>query len=53
MTVAAAPVNAGAYLSLEAGSRRADRVWFLFTLGVWAAMMLDGVLAPDQRLGAA
>ena len=36
--------------SLVAGSRRADRVWLLFTLGVWAAMMLDGVLAPDQRL---
>ena len=40
-----------AYTELEAGSRRADRVWLLFTLGVWAAMMLDGVLAPDQRLG--
>lgn len=39
-----------AYAELEAGSRRADRVWLLFTLGVWAAMMLDRVLAPDQRL---
>ena len=39
-----------AYLELEAGSRRADRVWLLFTLGVWAAMMLDGSLQPDQPL---
>ncbi len=42
-----------AYVELEAGSRRADRVWLLFTLGVWAAMMLDGVLAPDQPLAGA
>ena len=41
-----------AYLGLEAGSRRADRVWLLLTLGVWAAMALDGTLSPDQKLAA-
>ena len=39
-----------AYLGLEAGSRRADRVWLLLALGVWAAIALDGTLAPDQKL---
>jgi asparagine synthase (glutamine-hydrolysing) len=39
-----------AYRELEAGSTRADRVWLLFTLGVWGAMMLDGVLSQDEPL---
>ncbi len=39
-----------AYRELEAGSTRADRVWLLFTLGVWGAMMLDGVLSQHEPL---
>ncbi len=40
-----------AYHELEAGSHRADRVWLLLTLGVWAAMALDGSITPDTLLG--
>jgi asparagine synthase (glutamine-hydrolysing) len=39
-----------AYRELERGSARADRVWLLFTLGVWAAMALDGTLDPSTPL---
>lgn len=39
-----------AYHALEAGSARADRVWLLFTLGVWAAMAVDGTLSPTEPL---
>jgi hypothetical protein len=41
---------AEAYVELEHGSVRADRVWALLVLGVWAAVALDGDLAPDELL---
>jgi asparagine synthase (glutamine-hydrolysing) len=45
------PVAAAeAYVELEHGSVRADRVWALLVLGVWAAVALDGDLAPDELL---
>jgi asparagine synthase (glutamine-hydrolysing) len=45
---------AEAYAALEHGSVRADRVWALLVLGVWAAVALDGELAPgDSMVGAA
>ncbi len=40
-----------AYAELEGGSARADRVWLLLTLGVWAAMALDRTLSPEEPLG--
>ena len=39
-----------AYAELEGGSVRADRVWLLLTLGVWAAVAVEGVLAPEEQL---
>ena len=39
-----------AYAELEGGSVRADRVWLLLTLGVWAAVAVEGVLAPEEPL---
>ncbi|HEU4829198.1 MAG TPA: asparagine synthase (glutamine-hydrolyzing) [Gemmatimonadales bacterium] len=43
---------ADAYVELERGSARADRVWLLFVLGVWSAMALERSLAPDEPLSA-
>jgi asparagine synthase (glutamine-hydrolysing) len=39
-----------AYAELERGSARADRVWLLLTLGVWAAVSLDRTLSPEEPL---
>ena len=45
-----ADAAADAYVTLERGHLRADRVWALFVLGVWAALAIDRDLSPDEPL---